>query len=87
MQKFYQLSLSDIFEDCKDLFDNNKNELITLFEQIIDFAEYSYRNLFSSSVERESIPWKLLSLPLFYKKSIQFRPIAYLSFFLKPVRN
>ena len=41
MQKSYnQLSLADIYDECKEMFDNNKSKFITLLEKTIDFAEF-----------------------------------------------
>lgn len=52
MQKFNQLSLSDIFEYCKDLFDNNKSKFITLLEQTIDFAEFIPQTFYFAFYQR-----------------------------------
>lgn len=35
-----QLSFSDIYDKCKDLFDNEKSKFIILLEQTIDFADF-----------------------------------------------
>lgn len=46
---FNQLSISDVYKNCKDLFDNDKPKFITLLEQTIDFADFippSFYNAF-----------------------------------------
>lgn len=49
MRKLYnQLSISDIYDDCKDLFDNNKSKFITLLEQTIDFADFIPQSFYNA---------------------------------------
>ena len=35
-----QLSLADIFEDCKDIFESDKPQFLTLLENHIDLDEF-----------------------------------------------
>lgn len=50
MRKLYnQLSISDVYDECKNLFENNKPKFLTLLEQTIDFADFiphSFYNAF-----------------------------------------
>jgi len=39
-KKYNQLSLSDIYENCNDLFNNDKSKFINLLENSIDFADF-----------------------------------------------
>ena len=60
-----QLSLADIFEDCKDIFESDKPQFLTLLEnhidldEIIPFSFYNHyyaatgRNLFSTKIANE----------------------------------
>ena len=39
-KKYNQLSLSDIYENCNDLFNIDKSKFINLLENSIDFADF-----------------------------------------------
>ena len=54
-KKYNQLSLSDIYENCNDLFNNDKSKFITLLENSIDFADFiplSFYNAFNQHFGR-----------------------------------
>jgi hypothetical protein len=57
MRKLYnQLSLSDIFDHCKGLFENDKSKFITLLENSIDFDDFipkSFHNAFYQNFGRK----------------------------------
>ena len=49
LNKYNQLSLSDIYENCNNLFNNDISKFITLLENSIDFADFiplSFYNAF-----------------------------------------
>ena len=55
MIPYKQLSLADIFEDCQNIFDNDKPAFLSLLEQHIDLDEIipiSFRNHFYASTGR-----------------------------------
>lgn len=53
MRKLYnQLSLSDIYSECKEVFDKNKSKFITLLEQTIDVADFIPQSFFNAFYQR-----------------------------------
>ena len=50
-----QLSLADIFENCQNIFEENKPQFLTLLEQHIDLSDYilvTFYNHFYASTGR-----------------------------------
>ena len=57
MQKYNQLSLADIYEDCQNIFENDKPKFLALLESVIDFAEFipqSFYNAFYRRIGRDA---------------------------------
>ena len=55
-KKYNQLLLSDIYDNCKDLFNNGKSKFITLLENSIAFADFiplSFYNAFNQRFGRK----------------------------------
>jgi len=53
MRKLYnQLSISDVYDECKDLFENDKPKFITLLEQTIDFADFIPHSFYNAFYQR-----------------------------------
>ena len=50
-----QLSLADIFEDCKDIFESDKPQFLTLLENHIDLDEiipFSFYNHYFTNINK-----------------------------------
>ena len=94
MTPYKQLSLADIFQDCRNKFDNDKPAFLSLLETHIDidkFIPISFRNHFYASTGRSrkyplyAFLWVLIIQRIFSIPTDQLL-LAFLSY-SKPLRN
>ena len=76
MIPYKQLSLEDIFSDCKEKFENDKPKFLSLLESHIDIDEIipiSFRNHFYASTGRpRKNPLKALLGPFITQKFFEY---------------
>ena len=79
-----QLSLADIFEDCKDIFESDKPQFLTLLENHIDLDEiipFSFYNYYYAATGRNrkypltAMLWALIIQRLFYIPTDSLLPV------------
>ena len=76
-----QLTLADIFEDCKEIYDYDKPRFLSLLENHIDLDEIvpmSFRNHFYATTGRHrkyplnAMLWAIIIQPFFLSRLILF---------------
>lgn len=87
-----QLSLADIFEDCKDIYESDKPQFLTLLENHIDLDKIIptsfYKHYYASTGRNRKYPlnamlWALIIQRLFFYSN-RFAPVNLPSLFQTP---
>ena len=83
-----QLSLADIFEDCKDIFDSDKPQFLTLLENHIDLDEIIpvtfYNRFYASTGRSRKYPLRALLWALIIQRIFSIPTDQLLLTFLSP---